>query len=36
MPVYELTGEVWPYPGKGGWQRIEDGDSTTILIELNE
>jgi Domain of unknown function (DUF1905) len=22
MPVYELTGEVWRYPGKGGWHFV--------------
>ena len=22
MPSYELTGEVWLYPGKGGWHFV--------------
>jgi hypothetical protein len=22
MPEYELTGEVWLYPGKGGWHFV--------------
>lgn len=22
MPAYELTGQVWVYPGKGGWHFV--------------